>query len=191
MYVRYLTVLYLQKASQTYRGKNKAGKLIEKGIAFPVCVSVNECVCHCSPLASDDTVSHSTSCCSRSCSCSHSLLFISPLPLLLLLLFFLLFFSFFLMLHHTSACYSLFFYPIYFSHLSSSPNLIHDTILTFSNHYSYTNFHSTPLPLIFLSSYFFPLSLFQSLSTSSTILPSRTPKLIPFNHFSSYTVRTS
>ena len=61
-YFRYLTALYLQKASQTYRGKNKAGKLIEKGIAFPVCVSVNECVCHCSPLASDDTVSHSPFC---------------------------------------------------------------------------------------------------------------------------------
>ena len=54
--VLYSTLLYLQKASQTYRGKNKAGKLIEKGIAFPVCVSVNECVCHCSPLASDETV---------------------------------------------------------------------------------------------------------------------------------------
>ncbi len=37
--------------------KKKDGKAIDKGIAFPVCVSVNECVCHCSPLASDDSVS--------------------------------------------------------------------------------------------------------------------------------------
>lgn len=76
-FLTYLTLPYLtlQKASQTYRGKNKAGKLIEKGIAFPVCVSVNECVCHCSPLASDDTVRTSF------------FLFSSPSSLLLLLLF--------------------------------------------------------------------------------------------------------
>lgn len=28
-----------------------------KGVAFPVCVSVNECVCNVSPLRSDDVVS--------------------------------------------------------------------------------------------------------------------------------------
>ena len=52
-----LSPLHSQKASATFRGKNKAGKLMEKGVAFPVCVSVNECVCHCSPLESDETVS--------------------------------------------------------------------------------------------------------------------------------------
>ena len=44
-----------ERALSVFRGKNKAGKPIERGIAFPVCVSVNECVCHCSPLLSDDT----------------------------------------------------------------------------------------------------------------------------------------
>lgn len=44
------------KAALIFRGKAKDGKVIEKGVAFPVCVSVNECVCHCSPLESDDTV---------------------------------------------------------------------------------------------------------------------------------------
>lgn len=44
-----------ERAMAVFRGKNKAGKPIERGIAFPVCVSVNECVCHCSPLESDDT----------------------------------------------------------------------------------------------------------------------------------------
>jgi hypothetical protein len=28
-----------------------------RGVAFPVCVSVNECVCHCSPLETDTNVS--------------------------------------------------------------------------------------------------------------------------------------
>jgi methionine aminopeptidase len=31
-------------------------KKIDKGIAFPTCVSVNNTVCHFSPLASDETV---------------------------------------------------------------------------------------------------------------------------------------
>lgn len=29
------------------------GRVIEKGVAFPTCVSVNECVCHNSPLISE------------------------------------------------------------------------------------------------------------------------------------------
>jgi curved DNA binding protein len=40
------------KAKLVYKNKVN-GKVVEKGIAFPVCVSVNECVCHCSPLESD------------------------------------------------------------------------------------------------------------------------------------------
>ena len=44
-----------ERAMAVFKGKNKAGKPIERGIAFPVCISVNECVCHCSPLESDDS----------------------------------------------------------------------------------------------------------------------------------------
>jgi methionine aminopeptidase len=32
------------------------GRTIEKGVAFPTCVSVNECVCHNSPLNSEAQV---------------------------------------------------------------------------------------------------------------------------------------
>ena len=45
-----------EKASLIYRGKGKNGKVIERGIAFPVCISVNEYVCHYSPLPSEDKV---------------------------------------------------------------------------------------------------------------------------------------
>ena len=31
-------------------------KKIERGVAFPTCISVNNTVCHNSPLASDETV---------------------------------------------------------------------------------------------------------------------------------------
>lgn len=43
-----------QKASLIFRQKTKKAS-IEKGIAFPVCLSVNECVCHNSPLVSEDS----------------------------------------------------------------------------------------------------------------------------------------
>ena len=33
------------------------GKFILKGVAFPVCISVNEFVCHCSPLETEEGVS--------------------------------------------------------------------------------------------------------------------------------------
>ena len=39
-----------------YKSKGKDGKQIEKGVAFPVCVSVNDCICHCSPMESDEVV---------------------------------------------------------------------------------------------------------------------------------------
>jgi curved DNA binding protein len=42
----------MQKCSTIYQKKVK-GKAIEKGVAFPTCVSLNECVCHNSPLESD------------------------------------------------------------------------------------------------------------------------------------------
>jgi hypothetical protein len=47
----------LQKASLIFRSKK--GPKVEKGVAFPVCLSVNNCVCHYSPLASDESVSMS------------------------------------------------------------------------------------------------------------------------------------
>lgn len=42
----------MQKCSTIYQKKVK-GKTIEKGVAFPTCVSLNECVCHNSPLESE------------------------------------------------------------------------------------------------------------------------------------------
>lgn len=44
--------MIVQKASMIFRAKQKS-KPVEKGIAFPVCISVNECVCHNSPLTTD------------------------------------------------------------------------------------------------------------------------------------------
>jgi len=44
-----------QKTAGIYKGKSKTGKVILKGIAFPVCLSVNDVVCHCSPLETDDS----------------------------------------------------------------------------------------------------------------------------------------
>lgn len=43
------------RAAAVYKNKVN-GQLLSKGIAFPVCVSVNECVCHSSPLESDTSV---------------------------------------------------------------------------------------------------------------------------------------
>lgn len=43
-------------AAGVYRKAGKDGLKIEKGIAFPTCVSVNHVVCHASPLESDPKV---------------------------------------------------------------------------------------------------------------------------------------
>ena len=48
--------MIISLTSAVYRNKVK-GRTIEKGVAFPVCVSVNECICHMSPLASEEPVS--------------------------------------------------------------------------------------------------------------------------------------
>ncbi|KAG9156825.1 hypothetical protein Leryth_022750 [Lithospermum erythrorhizon] len=40
---------------QTGNMYKNAKKKIEKGVAFPTCISVNNCVCHFSPLAGDET----------------------------------------------------------------------------------------------------------------------------------------
>jgi methionine aminopeptidase len=43
--------------------KKVNGRKIDKGIAFPICVSVNDCICHMSPLTSEEPVSISISIC--------------------------------------------------------------------------------------------------------------------------------
>lgn len=50
--------LIQQRTATIFNKKNKQGKAILKGIAFPVCLSVNDVVCHCSPYESDETVSY-------------------------------------------------------------------------------------------------------------------------------------
>jgi methionine aminopeptidase len=45
-----------QGVAGIFRGKGKDGKPLQKGVAFPVCISVNEYVCHYSPLNSEDKV---------------------------------------------------------------------------------------------------------------------------------------
>ncbi|KOO53011.1 proliferation-associated protein 2g4-like protein [Chrysochromulina tobinii] len=48
---------YINEAvSKIYNQKKDGKKLVEKGIAFPTCISVNNCVGHYSPLVSEDKV---------------------------------------------------------------------------------------------------------------------------------------
>ena len=43
-----------KRCSEIFKNKSKTtGKVPLKGVAFPVCISVNETVCHCSPLESE------------------------------------------------------------------------------------------------------------------------------------------
>lgn len=49
--------LIVQRTQAIYRGKSKSGKPIDRGVAFPVCISVNEILCHVTPLNSDNSVS--------------------------------------------------------------------------------------------------------------------------------------
>lgn len=44
----------IEEATNKIYNQKKDGKKIEKGIAFPTCVSVNNCVGHYSPLVSED-----------------------------------------------------------------------------------------------------------------------------------------
>ena len=45
-----------EATGKIYNGKGKDGKKIDKGIAFPTCISPNHCVGHYSPLVSEDDV---------------------------------------------------------------------------------------------------------------------------------------
>ena len=47
--------LITELTGKVYNQKKK-GKAIEKGSAFPTCISVNNCVGHYSPLSSEDDV---------------------------------------------------------------------------------------------------------------------------------------
>ena len=42
-----------RETAKYYNKKDKDGNKVEKGIAFPTCVSIDNCVCHNSPGASD------------------------------------------------------------------------------------------------------------------------------------------
>lgn len=46
-------VLWKRQTGNMYKNVKKK---IERGVAFPTCVSVNNTVCHFSPLASDESV---------------------------------------------------------------------------------------------------------------------------------------
>ena len=45
---------FIEEQCAMVYNKGKSGEKIEKGLAFPTCVSVNNVVCHCSPLAGDE-----------------------------------------------------------------------------------------------------------------------------------------
>jgi curved DNA binding protein len=47
---------FVEEAVSKIYNKNQGGKKVEKGSAFPTCVSVNSCVGHYSPLVSEDNV---------------------------------------------------------------------------------------------------------------------------------------
>lgn len=46
----------LTKLAGSFNKKTAKGEKVEKGIAFPTCVSINNVVCHFSPVTGDDTV---------------------------------------------------------------------------------------------------------------------------------------
>jgi methionine aminopeptidase len=46
----------IQQASAKLYTKKANGQVIDRGIAFPVCISVNDIVCNHSPLMSEDRV---------------------------------------------------------------------------------------------------------------------------------------
>ena len=43
-------------AQKLFTKKNQNGTVIERGVAFPVCISVNDCVCNYSPLLQEERV---------------------------------------------------------------------------------------------------------------------------------------
>jgi methionine aminopeptidase len=55
------TVIETQ-AQKLYAKKKRDGKPIDRGVAFPVCISVNDVVCNHSPLPTEERVSTDYSC---------------------------------------------------------------------------------------------------------------------------------
>lgn len=55
-YTVVIYVLFVYVCRQTGNMYKNVKKKIERGVAFPTCISVNNTVCHFSPLASDETV---------------------------------------------------------------------------------------------------------------------------------------
>ena len=51
-----MTGLLVTWCRQTDNMHKNVKRKIERGVAFPTCISVNNTVCHFSPLASDETV---------------------------------------------------------------------------------------------------------------------------------------
>ena len=51
-----MTGLLVTWCRQTGNMYKNVKRKIERGVAFPTCISVNNTVCHFSPLASDETV---------------------------------------------------------------------------------------------------------------------------------------
>lgn len=45
----------LNQATILTQNYKNVKKQIERGVAIPTCLSVNNTICHCSPLASDET----------------------------------------------------------------------------------------------------------------------------------------
>jgi hypothetical protein len=44
-----------ERLKNTFNKPNKKGEKIEKGIAFPTCMSINNTVCHFTPVTGDET----------------------------------------------------------------------------------------------------------------------------------------
>ena len=61
------TTIINTQAMKLYQ-KKVNGVAVERGVAFPVCVSVNDVICNHSPLASEETVSFKFWCCFVLCS---------------------------------------------------------------------------------------------------------------------------
>ena len=55
-YTKFGTTVIESQASKLYT-KKVNGSAIERGVSFPVCISVNDVVCNHSPLSSEDLVS--------------------------------------------------------------------------------------------------------------------------------------
>lgn len=56
------TTILNAQVEKLYNKSNKDGQKMEKGVAFPVCISVNDVVCNHSPLKSEELVRYCRLC---------------------------------------------------------------------------------------------------------------------------------